>query len=273
MFALLLAIPPSIACAQDAVVNGAVLKYAGEPIRVPFACSEDQIQAAGLLCTEAEPCPIYLELSAVASAGKKLFVAGNLHAQSGTLESILLASDDAGATWKEPAARTSASALDLLQFHDLEHGWAAGEVQYPLPGDPFVMLTSDGGQTWRRSAVSEDGVPGSVQRFWFDSAKHGLLIVDAGKPSGGARYVLWETENGGDSWTLKSAGGAAPALKQAGGEPVFRLRAVGEKSYAVEKRTGDAKWETVSAFLIDVASCPLPKPDAPPSESKGPPPQ
>ncbi len=124
--ALLLFLIPAAACAQDPVLAvpksdletpkevpkddtaaaksvPVILKNSGDPMRVPFACAEDVLQAAGLLCTEAEPCAIYLELNAVASAGKKVFVAGDLHSTQGTLESILLASDDAGATWKEPA--------------------------------------------------------------------------------------------------------------------------------------------------------------------------
>ena len=36
---------------------------------VPFQCTDEDIQLAGLTCSEDDPCPIYLELSAVAGAG------------------------------------------------------------------------------------------------------------------------------------------------------------------------------------------------------------
>jgi hypothetical protein len=182
-----------------------VLKYTGEPIRVPYNCSEDELQAAGLVCTEAEPCSIYLELSTLAPSGRKLFLGGNLHAEAGTLTSILLASDDGGATWKEPIPRIHGAALEQIQIYDLSHGWAAGEVQVPLPNDPFFLVTTDGGQTWRRRPVSDEGGPGSIHQFWFDSAQHGELIIDAGKSAPGGRYGTWESETGGESWMVRAA--------------------------------------------------------------------
>jgi hypothetical protein len=270
--ALLLALLPLIASAQEPVV----LKNTGQPIRVPFECAEEELQAAGLLCTEEEPCAIYLELNAVAPAGRKIFLGGDVHATSGTLASILLASDDGGLTWKEPAPRVRHAAIDQLQIYDLEHGWAAGEVQYPLPADPFFLVTSDGGQSWRKRPVSDDGGPGSVQRFWFDSAKHGELIVDAGRNAEAGRYVMWESETGGESWNLRSATVKMPSLKRAPpeGESDFRIRAdAAAKSFQIEKRAGESKWESVAAFLIEAASCKVKPPVAkePPPEPSIPP--
>jgi hypothetical protein len=167
---------PPVAAPAPAVE---VLHNTGTPIQVPFTCAEDDLRMAGLLCTGDDPCPIYLELSAVASTGKKLFVAGDLHATSATLSTFLLSSDDGGVTWKEPAKRIPGSALEEVQFYDPEHGWASGETQYPLPRDPFFLVSTDGGVSWRQQPVTEDGGPGSVQRFWFDSPQHGQMIVDA----------------------------------------------------------------------------------------------
>lgn len=236
-----------------------LVAVAQEPIRVPFACAEDELQAAGLLCTEADPCAIYLELNTIAPDGKKLFIGGDLHSTSGTVTSILLASDDGGGTWKEPADRIRGAALDQLQIYDLEHGWAAGEVQYPLPSDPFFLITSDGGQTWRKRPVADDGAPGSIQRFWFDSAKHGELIVDAGRSAAGGRYVAWESETGGESWDARAATAKVPALKRAAPEGVadFRIQAdASGRIYRIEKRTGESTWETMASFLIETAACP-----------------
>src|SRR6266700_3426744 len=165
-----------------------VMRYSNTPLQLAYECNEDDITWAGMLCTEQEPCPIFLELSAIGSSGRKVFAGGNLHSSSTSLYSVLLQSDDAGASWKEGAPRSRGASLDQIQFTDLEHGWAAGEVQFPLPQDPFFLVTSDGGLAWRDRPVTEDGGPGMVQRFWFDSAKHGQLIVDAGKTAEGGRY-------------------------------------------------------------------------------------
>jgi len=62
----------------------AVLTNAGQPMRVGYECAEEDLQWVGMSCTEDEPCPIYVELNAVASNGTKILVAGNLHSTSGT---------------------------------------------------------------------------------------------------------------------------------------------------------------------------------------------
>jgi hypothetical protein len=260
------------AFAQDPTV----LKNTGGPIGLPFACQLDDLQQAGLVCTEDEPCPIYLELNSITPNGKKIFIAGDLHATAATLFSVLLASDDAGATWKEPAPRIKGAALDQLQFYDLEHGWAAGETQYPLPRDPYFFVTSDGGETWRQRPVSNEGGPGSVQRFWFDSADHGELIVDAGRSAEGGRYLAYESQTGGESWMIRSATDQLPKIRRApppGEDSDFRIRAnKNGKAYQIEKRSVD-KWETVAAFTIEVANCKIkpleakePAPEPPPAK-------
>ena len=236
----------------------AVLTNAGQPMRVGYECAEEDLQWVGMSCTEDEPCPIYVELNAVASNGTKILVAGNLHSTSGTLSSLLLQSDDSGATWKEPVTRFRGSAIQQLQFYDPMHAWAAGETQYPLPRDPFVLMTTDGGALWRERAVGEEGNAGSVQRFWFDTAEHGELIVDAGKTASSGRYLSYESETSGESWILRGSGDRLPALRRAPAaaeDPDWRIRTGKDgKAYQVEKRLGN-DWEAVASFLIEVARC------------------
>jgi hypothetical protein len=242
------------------------LLAAAQTYKVPFACAEEDILAAGLVCTEAEPCAIYLELNSIATAGRKIFLAGDIHADSGTISSVLLMSEDAGATWKEPSPRIRGAALDQLQIYDLEHGWAAGETQYPLSRDPFFLITSDGGQTWRNQPVYEDGGPGSIQQFWFDSAKHGELVVDAGRKKAGSRYVTLESETGAENWMARASTPQSPTLKRAPktDESDFRIAAK-DKRYEIEKRVGD-KWERIASLAIEIAACKLK-----PIEAKEPP--
>src|SRR5579863_3289876 len=77
-----------------------VLVNTGEPMRVSYACAEDDLQWAGMSCSDDEPCPIYLEFNSVVPDGKKILVAGDLHSSSVTMGSILLQSDDSGVTWR-----------------------------------------------------------------------------------------------------------------------------------------------------------------------------
>src|SRR6476660_3523013 len=78
------------------------LTYTGTPMKLPFQCTNEYMDWAGMSCSVEEPCPVYLELAAVESVGNRIFLAGNLHSSSVTLYSVLLASDDGGKTWVEP---------------------------------------------------------------------------------------------------------------------------------------------------------------------------
>jgi photosystem II stability/assembly factor-like uncharacterized protein len=211
-----------------------------------------------MTCSDGDPCPVYLELGSITSRDKQIFVAGDLHSTSATLSSILLQSSDAGATWKETAARIRGSELDQLQVSDSQRAWAAGATQYPLTRDPFVLTTTDGGATWKQSSIGEEGGAGSVQRFWFNSPRHGELIVDTGKSASGGRYVSYESDNGGDTWTLVRAVARLPELKNTavGQEvPDWRIETGKDgKALQIEQRAGD-RWWPVASFLIEVANC------------------
>lgn len=248
----------------------AVLRNDGQPIRVPFACTSENLDWAGLACADDDPCSIYLELNTVAAAGRKVFLAGDLHAQSATLSSILLASDDGGLTWKEPAPRVRGAALDQFQFYDAQHGWTSGETVYPLARDPFFLITSDGGESWRNRAVTDEGGPGSIQRFVFDSPQHGQLLVDGGKGAEGGRYKRYESDTGGDSWSIRSATDAAPKMPVMPVlDPEYRI-AAGKDVYRIEKRAG-GKWSTLATFAVSAATCKSsePKETAPPDAAPG----
>jgi hypothetical protein len=255
----------------------AIITNNGEPMRVPYACSADDLQWVGMSCNEGEPCRIYLELASIVPDGQKIVVAGNLHSNSATLSSLLLMSEDSGATWKEAAARIRGAALDQVQFYTLQAGWAAGETQYPLPRDPFFLVTTDGGASWRQRPVGEEGTAGSVQRFWFDSARHGELVIDRGKAASSGRYVSYESETGGESWMVRGTSDQLPAIRRAPPsteDPDWRFRPSSDgKSIQLEQRAND-RWKSLGSFLIEVANCQLEtellKEPAPPAEPEPP---
>jgi hypothetical protein len=235
-----------------------VLTNSGEPMRVSYGCVGEDLQWAGMTCGEGDPCPVYLELGSIASRDKQILVAGDLHSTSATLSSILLQSNDLGATWRETAARMRGAELDQLEVSDSQHAWVAGATQYPLTRDPFVLATTDSGATWKQSSIGEEGSAGSVQRFWFNSPQHGELIVDTGRPSAGGRYVSYESDNGGGTWTLVRAVGKLPELKSTAVVqeiPDWRIETGKDgKALQIEQRAGD-RWWPVASFLIEVANC------------------
>ncbi len=222
---------------------------------VTFSCLEEDLQWAGASCSEDEPCSIYLELSAVASAGRRVFVSGNLHTSAATLNSLLLASDDNGLTWLEPVSRMRGNAIEAIAFHDAQYGWAAGETQYPLARDPFFLITSDGGHSWHQKAVLEEGSAGAVIRFDFDSPQYGQLVIDAGNSGGKNRYWSYESHTSGESWNLTGKSERAPAASKYSAEADLRIRtSVDGQQWLVEQRSGE-RWNPFASFPVEAAVC------------------
>jgi len=237
---------------------------------VPFTCTDEDIAQGGLSCTDEAPCPVYVELTSVASLGTKLFVTGNLHTESTTLYSLLLSSEDGGDTWTEPYERIRGASLDFAQFPDFEHGWISGESLQPLARDPFFLITSDGAKTWRRRAIFDDGTAGSIQSFWFDSPTTGSLVLDKG--GGSSRYQLFESPTGGDTWTIRESSEKPIRIKSMppAGTGGWRLRTDSKtQSFRVEKATGET-WKPVAAFLIAAPSCKPPKTEPEPEKPQAP---
>ncbi len=242
----------------QAAVGPPVYKIADGPILVPNLCSEIDLAAIGLTCNDSEPCPTFLEISGVESTGQVLVLAGNLHTQAATLQSLLLISEDDGATWREAHPRLKASALEGMQFLDFSNGWLAGHASLALPRDPFILLTTDGGRTWRKSDLFAESRVGVVEDFAFQSAKRGWLLVD-NKGSGEAgKYELFETQTGGSSWDLREISNRIPKTAQLGqraASTASRVRVDDKKGLLrIEVRAGNA-WREVSAFKLRLEDC------------------
>jgi hypothetical protein len=240
-----------------------VLEYSGKPLLVPFACTSDDMHFAGLSCTEDEPCPVYLELTAVEAVANKLFVAGNLHSSSVTLYTILLASEDAGRTWKEAHERIRGGGLDHIQFIDFETGWVSGQALSPLPQDPFLLITGDGGKSWRQKNIFSESRVGSILQFWFTAKNSGSLIVDRGLGAEGSRYELYESPNAGETWMVRETSDRPLKLRRGPPPSAWRIQPDGpSKSYRIERLGANEKWTPAAAFLVSIGAC---KP-APPKE-------
>lgn len=221
---------------------------AQSPVKVEYACPPEDIDAFGLACAAEDPCPVFVELSAVEAVGARIFVAGNLHTERTTLYGILLETEDSGKTWTEAYKRMRASALEQIQFLDFANGWISGQVIEPLPRDPFLLITTDGGKTWRQKPMFEEPRFGSIAQFWFDSKTTGELVIDHA-----SKHELYATNTGGESWEIKQITADPVKLKGAHDNTTWRLRADG-KLYHLEQR-GSASWEPFANFTIHVADC------------------
>jgi len=257
MRAVLAMILAMAAFGQPPATAPSPLVYAGKPLRVEAACTEDDIQSLGLGCTIAEPCAIYLELSAIDTGANRILVAGNLHTDTATLSSLLLASEDGGVTWTEPHPRIKNGSFDQAQFFDLQTGWISGQIVGALARDPFFLLTTDGGKSWRQRAVLSESGPGSIEQFGFESATTGTVLVDRGPGAEGGRYALLESRTGGESWSIRSVGREKAALpNRPAANAAWRLQPHGPtKSYRVERKEASGKWIPVASFLVNAGQC------------------
>ncbi len=230
---------------------------AASDYKLPFACKEDDLLFAGMSCSERDPCPIYIDLGSAASAGTQVFIAGSIHSAQTTLFSLLLVSDDSGATWREPIERVRGEELGQLQFISSEIGWVSGQRVVPLPGDPFLAITRDRGKTWVRKTLLPEGSAGFIPEFRFISAQDGKLIIDRGVNHGDeSRYQLFETLNGGENWMVKESSSVPiknpPVAAQ---DPAWRVRAeTGGKLIVLEHLTAE-KWTAEARFVIQIAEC------------------
>ncbi len=228
------------------------------------------MQKLDLSCTPDEPCPLYLELSDVETVGTRIVIAGNIHTPSQTLESLLLISDDGGKTWVDGHTRLPGGSLTDIQFIDFEVGWVSGHILHPDARDPFFLVTSDGGKTWRRRAVYSEMKTGAVEQFRFESRTTGKMTIDRGQPGeNGLRYELWESLTGGESWSIRQVD--ARPIPFPGPQPTpkpLRIRAdAPTKTYRIEKQE-DGQWRSVASFLVAPGEC---KPEFP-SVAEPPPP-
>jgi photosystem II stability/assembly factor-like uncharacterized protein len=218
------------------------------PLKIEYACTAEDVDTFGLTCSAEDPCAVFLELSSVEAVGAKIFVVGNLHTERTTLYSVVLASEDGGKTWAEPQKRMRAAALEQIQFVDFANGWISGQVIEPLPKDPFLLITTDGGKTWRQKPMFEESRFGSIGQFWFDSKTAGELVIDHA-----SKHEVYQTNTGGENWELKEVTPQQVHLKGRRDDPTWRLRADG-KTYHVDRR-GSANWEPVAGFAIHVGDC------------------
>jgi hypothetical protein len=246
------------------------LRNEGKPMAVEFACTEDDMQWAGMSCTEEEPCPAYIELSEIETVGNRIIVLGNIHTESTTLYSLLLSSEDGGVTWQEPYERMRGAGLNHIQLIDFQNGWISGETVVPVARDPFFLITSDGGKSWRLRPVLAEGMGGAIRQFHFASTSSGMMVIDRMQSADASRYELFDTPNGGETWMIRQTSEKPITLPQATADTAssgWRVRADSRsKSFAIEKQQ-EEKWGTVASFLVRIAPCkPAPRVLPPPPE-------
>ena len=166
----------------------------------------------------------------------------------------------------KPTNAFAARRIDHIQYLDSGFGWTSGEEQFPLPQNPFLLLTEDGGKTWTEHSVLRESTEspfGAVLEFSFSSKTTGSLILDRGQGSGQERYALFQSENGGQSWTIRQQSAKPLRLPQTAPPGGWRVRAdAASRSYHIEHLQGE-RWSSLAAFAVNLDAC------KPPPEASG----
>ena len=74
--------------------------------------------------------------------------------------------------------------------------WIGGQVLFPFTQEPFLLVTTDGGATWKQREVLSDEKEsrfGSIQQFFFTTKDTGTLVLDRGAGGGGGTGTLYES--------------------------------------------------------------------------------
>ncbi|MCL4403048.1 MAG: hypothetical protein M1436_10385, partial [Acidobacteria bacterium] len=149
---------------------------------------------------------------------------------------------------------------DHIQFVDFETGWVSGQLLFPLPQDPFLLLTGDGGKTWRHRPVFGESRTGSIQQFWFTSRKSGSMVVDRGQSGESSRYERYESPNGGETWMIRETSDRPMQLKRAqAANSGWRIRPdAPSRSFCIERQQAD-RWHPIASFAVPIDVCKSPE--------------
>ncbi|HLL77646.1 MAG TPA: YCF48-related protein [Pyrinomonadaceae bacterium] len=122
------------------------------------------------------------ELYSVRFTSKKRgWIAGSLSRGDRVLDSLLLRTDDGGASWQRVSAPVRVELLHL-DFRGEKRGWIVGDRG-------TILRTSDGGDTWRQQRVNTTA---TLYHVDFEDDETGWAV--------GERSTILRTTDGGATW-------------------------------------------------------------------------
>ncbi|HEY9404099.1 MAG TPA: YCF48-related protein [Pyrinomonadaceae bacterium] len=132
------------------------------------------------------------ELYSVRFASKKKgWIVGSVSRRDVVTDSLVLHTDDAGATWRTQLVPSRAELIHL-DFADEKRGWIVGDKG-------TILFTADGGLNW---SLQRAGTNATLYHVNFVDDERGWAV--------GERATILRTLNGGETWTASVVPGLQP---------------------------------------------------------------
>jgi photosystem II stability/assembly factor-like uncharacterized protein len=115
----------------------------------------------------------------------------------------ILRTTNGGSHWIDVTPPAAKAGTWITFFLDANNAWLASSLQPGSSSPDFsvtIYRTSDGGRNWQQSgqAGADQGWPASLD---FVDRTHGWLFMRLGGAAGSEGVALYETANGGTTWT------------------------------------------------------------------------
>lgn len=115
----------------------------------------------------------------------------------GVSDTSIVRTNDGGITWYNvtpPAIEETGFGVDFFVL-DAEHAWMQKPDFSNYPNSGFLYRTTDGGLTWKDSAV-----PFSRGDIYFVDEENGWMLADLGVGAGSNAVAIFQTTDGGVTW-------------------------------------------------------------------------
>jgi photosystem II stability/assembly factor-like uncharacterized protein len=138
----------------------------------------------------------------------------DLGAGAGSQYVAIYQTNDSGANWTQVFTHEPGASKSLpesghkagLTFLDMNHGWIGGDI--PMTDHFYFYYTTDGGVTWAQETdislpATYSGSFLGVQQPFFINGMVGYLPVRALTAGGDTYYLIYSTDDGGQTWSYQ----------------------------------------------------------------------
>ena len=162
------------------------------------ACSQNTNGATSTLAPYADT-PVAAEIEAALVESPALIALDMFNELDGwgVSDTDIVRTNDGGVTWYNvtpPAIEETGFGVDLFAL-DAEHAWMQKPDFSNYPNSGFLYRTTDGGLTWKGSAV-----PFSRGDIYFLDEENGWMLADLGVGAGSNAVAVFQTTDGGFTW-------------------------------------------------------------------------